>query len=71
MAAPMKTGLPPDCTLAAGYIIRLVALDTSGNSVAGVNLSNISFFVTDLISGPASSPDDTPTPLLVPVQELV
>jgi hypothetical protein len=69
MAVAMKTGLPPDCTLSSGYVVRLVALDSSGNSVANVNLSNISFFVTDLISGAASSLDETPNPLLVPLDE--
>ena len=69
----MTAGLPADCTLSAGYIVRLVALDpTTGASVAGVNLRDVSFFVTDLNPGAGSSgPDNTPLPLLVPTGELV
>lgn len=66
-AAPMVAGLPPDLTLSSGYILRLVALDaTTGAAVSGVTLSDVSFFVTDLLSGGATGPDDTPLPLLVP-----
>ena len=69
----MTAGLPADCTLSAGYIVRLVALDpTTGASVAGVNLRDVSFFVTDLNSdGTTTGPDNTPLPLLVPSDELV
>ena len=70
MAAPMKAGLPPDCTLSSGYTIRLVGLDASGNLVTGINLSAVSFFVTDLLNNPAAGPDQTPQPLLVPLSDL-
>lgn len=66
MAAPLKAELPPDCTLSAGYIIRLTALDpTTGATVAGVNLTDISIFVTDVFSAPGSEIDSA-FPLLVP-----
>jgi hypothetical protein len=69
MAEPLTAGLPPDCVLSAGYTVRLVALDpTTGNTVAGVNLSDISFFVTDL-AGNAGG--DAPNPLLVPSEGFV
>ena len=72
-AAPMTAGLPVDCTLSAGYVVRLVAIDpTTGAAVAGVQLSDVSFFVTDLeAGGGATGPDNTPLPLLVPTGELV
>lgn len=70
MAAPLKTGLPPECVLASGYIVRLVALDaTTGAEVSGVQLSDISFFVTDLIG--AAGDDTAPLPLLVPSEVTV
>lgn len=69
MPEPLTAGLPLDCTLSAGYVMRLVALDpTTGNTVAGVNLSDISFFVTDLMG---NAQDDTPNPLLVPSEGFV
>jgi hypothetical protein len=70
-APPMKTGLPPDCVLSAGYIVRLAAINpTTGAAVAGVQLSDVSFFVTDLISAPGSG-DQAPMPLLVPSDQTV
>jgi hypothetical protein len=69
MAAPMKAGLPPECVLSSGYVLRLVALDaTTGAQVAGVQLSEVSFFVTDLVG---NVEDAAPAPLLVPSDELV
>lgn len=69
MPEPLTAGLPLDCTLSAGYVMRLVALDpTTGNTVAGVNLSDISFFVTDLMG---NAQDDAPNPLLVPSEGFV
>lgn len=71
MAAPLKATLPPDCQLSSGYIIRITALDpTSGASVAGVTLSDVSFFVTDLSPdlGGGGGGFDAPMPLLVPVE---
>lgn len=68
MPAPMKTGLPPDCILSAGYIVRLTALDaTTGATVAGVTLSDITFFVTDMAPGILDE-GEAPEPLLVPLQ---
>lgn len=61
MPEPITAGLPPDLVLGAGYVIRLAALNpTTGATVAGVTLSNVSIFVRnvgegavgDLTSGP-------------------
>lgn len=69
MPAPLIAGLPPDCTLSAGYIVRIVALDSAtGVQVSGVNLSDISIFVTDLHG---NLNDNDPAPLLSPSSELV
>lgn len=68
MAGVIKGGLPPDLVLASGYRIRLLALDaTTFAQTAGVNLSQVAFFVTDLLD--AATPVDpgaVPSPLLVP-----
>ena len=64
MPQPLIAGLPPDCELPAGYIIRVTALDpTTGATVGGVALSDVSLFVTDLHD---NAQDLTPDPLLVP-----
>ena len=48
-AQPLIAGLPPECILSAGYIVRITALDpTTGAQVTGVVLSDVSLFVTDL-----------------------
>jgi hypothetical protein len=71
MPAPLIADLPPDCTLSAGYVVRLTALDpTTGAVVAGVTLSDISFFVTDLAPDGGTFTDDAPMPLLVPSDEI-
>lgn len=68
-AAPLIAGLPPDCELQSGYVVRLVALDPStGATVAGVTLSDVSLFVTDLRGNVG---DLVPDPKLVPSSELV
>ena len=67
MAEPLIAGLPPNLNLSAGYIVRLTALDpTTGATVAGVALSNVSVFVTNLRGGPL---DEDIGPLLVPTSE--
>ena len=64
MPQPLIAGLPPDCELASGYIVRVAALDpTTGAQVTGVQLSDVSIFCTD-VNGNLS--DLTPDPLLVP-----
>ncbi len=64
MPQPLIAGLPPDCELASGYIVRVTALDpTTGAQVTGVQLSDVSIFCTD-VNGNLS--DLTPDPLLVP-----
>ena len=43
MAAPIKTGMPHDLDLPAGYLIRFTANDpTTGTIVAGVKVSAVS-----------------------------
>lgn len=67
MPQPLIAGLPPDCQLQAGYIVRVTALDpTTGASVGGVTLSDVSLFVTDVHG---NVDDLTPDPLLVPSGE--
>jgi len=69
MPQPLIAGLPPNCELSAGYIVRITALDpTTGLTVSGVALSNVSVFVTDLVGNVG---DLTPMPLLVPTNEPV
>lgn len=64
MPIPLIAGLPPDCVLSAGYVVRLTALDpATGATVSGVNLQNVSVFVTDL-----GSTGDV-MPLLVPTNQ--
>lgn len=71
MAAPLKAGLPPGCELASGYQVQLLALDASGNQVAGVNLSDVAFLVTDLQPEQTNAAPGAPLPLLVPTDQLV
>lgn len=70
MPQPLKATLPPDCILSAGYVIRITALSpTDGSTVAGVSLSDISFFVTPLDQPLPGEGGDAPLPLLVPSDE--
>lgn len=49
MAQPFDVALPPDLLLAGGYKVRVTAIDpTTGNTVAGVNVSNVTLQVEDL-----------------------
>lgn len=67
MPTPLIAGLPPECVLSAGYVIRLTALDpTTGAVVTGVTLTDVSILVSQL-TGP-NVEDGTPVPLLVPSQ---
>lgn len=76
MAQPLVAGLPPDCHLSAGYIVRLTALNpTTGAAVANVALSDISFLVTNVGAGGttggtngAGTSEDA-FPLLVPLED--
>lgn len=71
MAAPLKTGLPPDLHLEAGYQLQLLALDpTTGVQVANVSLSDIAFFVTDVVGNPPQEGEDA-EPLLVPLEDFI
>jgi len=69
VAAPLKTGLPPDCILDGGYIIRLTAVSaTTGAVVAGVTVSGVELQVSQL-AGPSLV--EAPMPFLVPSDQLV
>lgn len=69
MPTPLKATLPPDCILSAGYVVRITALDAlTGAVVAGVQLSDISIFVTDLNTEPGQE-TTPPLPLLVPTDD--
>ena len=53
MAAPLLSALPPNLNLWAGCVVRVTAIDpTTGNTVAGVNVSDVSLEVTNLTGGP-------------------
>lgn len=59
MAQALVGGLPPYHQLADGYSIRLTAIDpTTGNTVTGVTVSNVSIFVQSLTQTP---PEDLAT----------
>jgi len=48
MAQPLTVALPPNLELSGGCIIRVTALDpATGNEVAGVTVSDITFEVDD------------------------
>lgn len=50
MAQPMTIALPPGVDLWDGCIIRVTALDpTTGNTVTGVNVSNVTLHVAGTI----------------------
>lgn len=68
MPQPLAAGLAPDLQLEAGYRIVVTALDpTTGAFIAGVTLTDASYFVRDLSGGDEG--DQSPTPLLVPSGE--
>ena len=49
MAQPFDIALPPDILLSGGYTVRVTAIDpTTGNTVAGVNVSDVTLQVEDL-----------------------
>lgn len=69
MPQPLIAGLPPECILSAGYVVRVTALDpTTGAEVTGVVLGDVSLFVTDLRG---NLPDTSTNPYLVPSTEPV
>jgi hypothetical protein len=47
--------MPPDLDLTQGYSLRVTALDTSGNLVAGVNVGKTVITVNNLLGGNLSS----------------
>lgn len=55
MSAPVTAALPPKLVLAAGSVIRVTALDpTTGATVAGVTLTNVSLYVRNTTTGALS-----------------
>jgi hypothetical protein len=49
MPVPIKAALPPELDIADGYVIRFAAVSpTDGSAVAGVTVSHVSIFGTDL-----------------------
>jgi hypothetical protein len=47
MPKPLVAGMPPDCDLPDGYVVRFNALDAAtGNQVNGVVVKNVSIFGT-------------------------
>lgn len=69
MPEPLIAGLPPDCQLSAGFVIRLTALDpTTGVAVTGVEITEGSLLVTDVHG---NIDNLAPDPLLVPSSETV
>lgn len=54
MPAPLMVPLTPGLSLAAGYTLRLTALDpTTGDVVSGVNVSAAAILATNIASTPA------------------
>lgn len=65
-AEPLVAALPPDLTLYAGCVVRLVAIDpTTGATVAGVNVGNVSLFVRNVGGGALDELDFGPFRLVV------
>ena len=61
MAEPLTAGLPTDLDISGGFVVRVTAVDANtGNTVTGVNVSNIVVTGRNLI-GPAVP---EPSPLL-------
>jgi hypothetical protein len=66
MSAPHIVALPPDVDLDGGSIIRVTAIDpTTGNTVAGVRISDVSIQVID-VSGAGDSAFASGPFMLVP-----
>lgn len=56
MAQPKQSALPTELQLDGGTIVRVTAIDpTTGNTVVGVSVSNVSLYVTDLNGGSGQS----------------
>jgi len=52
MAAPMKAAMPDNVDIGDSFTLRVAALDPStGDAVAGVNISNMSIEVDHLTAG--------------------
>lgn len=61
MAAPQIARLPPFFVMSDGMRIVLTALDAaSGNTVSGVNITNVTI---DVDPGSSDATTDTPVPL--------
>lgn len=56
MARPLTLALPVDLDLDETYQIRVTALDpTTGNTVAGVNVADVTLIVDNMGGGPLAS----------------
>lgn len=52
MAKPFTAAMPPNLDLDGNYTLRLTAVDpTTGNSVNGITVSNLTIYVTNVGSG--------------------
>lgn len=72
MPQPLIASLPLDLVMASGYVIRLTALDpTTGATVTGVTVTDVTFQVRPINIGPGGGTGDgeAPMPLLVPTSE--
>lgn len=67
MAVPTDAPLPQNCDLPDGYIVQFAALDpTTGATVGGVNVSNVSIFGTLLTTAAAGGTGTEGPFMLVP-----
>lgn len=71
MPQPLIAAIPNDVTMAAGYVVRVIALSpTDGSTVAGVRLTNVAFQVRNQNQdGTFEGGGVPPLPLLVPVDD--
>ena len=66
-APPVTAAMPFQLDLVGGYILRVTALSPStGLVVSGVNVSNVTFQVTNVLGGNLAADGFVPLPLLTP-----
>jgi hypothetical protein len=64
--APLQGSIPADLDLPDGYTIEWAAIDATGADVAGVIVTNVSIFGTDLGTGTGPSGAPVGPYMLVP-----
>lgn len=71
MPQPLIASLPLDLIMSSGYVVRVTALDpATGATITGVTVSQVTFQVRPVNTGPGGTVDgDAPFPLLVPSEE--